>query len=201
MYEIKKINKSICGTDDSVWDVANTANIKNTWPGFDYVPKTTAKLLYNDFGIYLRLETDESPLLARFRNQNDDVCRDSCMEFFCRPNENDPRYLVFEFNPFGTMHFAIRKSLTEAETPAQDKHFFNVTTLVDDKKWVLSFCIPFAFIDEKFGSHTKTMYGNLYKCGDDLPQRHYVTYYPVKTEAPAFHKPEFFGKFILRESR
>ena len=198
MYIIKKTENIIKCINDKAWDTANVANIdKVNWEGYGCPPNTTGKLLYNDYGIYVQLETDENPLLARLRNQNEEVCCDSCMEFFFRPNENDPRYFNFEFNPFGTMCFALRTSRYDPKYPDKDRKFFNVKSYVDDKKWVLQFCIPFEFIDGIFGTHTKTIYGNIYKCGDETANIHYATYYPILTEEPDYHRPEYFGKFIL----
>ena len=68
---------------------------------------------------------------------------------------------------------------------------------MDDEKWVLQFCIPFEFVNEVFTNHTKTMYGNLYKCGDETQKMHYATYYPIDTQSPDYHRPEFFGEFVL----
>ncbi len=198
MYIIKKTDYNITCINDTAWETANVANIETVnWAEYGNIPKTTAKLLYNDFGIYVRLETDEQPLLARHREQNAPVCTDSCMEFFFRPNENDPRYMNFEFNPFGTMYFAVRTSRYDGEHPDKDKTFFNVKSYVDDTKWVLQFCVPFAYMDEVFGGHSKTLYGNLYKCGDETETMHYATFYPVGTENPDYHRPEFFGPFVL----
>ena len=201
MYIIKKTGNNINCINDVAWDSANVANIdKVNWQEYGCVPKTTGKLLYNDYGIYVQLETDEKPLLARCCNQNDKVCCDSCMEFFFRPNENDPRYFNFEFNPFGTMYFAIRTSRFDPVYPDKDKKYFNVKSYVDDKTWVLQFCIPFEFIDEVFDGHTKTIYGNLYKCRDETPNTHYATYYPITTEKPDYHRPDFFGGFVLEQN-
>lgn len=198
MYVIKKTENKIRCINDKAWDIANVANIdKVNWQEFGAIPKTTAKLLYNDYGIYVRLETDEEPLLARYRKQNDSVSCDSCMEFFFRPNKNDPRYFNFEFNPFGTMYLGLRTSRYDSVHPDKDKEYFNVKSYVDDKRWVLQFCVPFEYIDEIFGVHTKTMYGNLYKCGDETQNPHYATYYPITTEEPDYHRPEFLGEFVL----
>lgn len=200
MYIIKKTKNSISSINDEAWESANVADINITnWTGYDAAPKTTGKLLYNDNGIYVQLETDEKPLLARYCNQNDSVCCDSCMEFFFRPNENDARYFNFEFNPFGTMALAVRTSRYDPVYPQKDKKYFNVKSYVDDKRWVLQFCIPFEFIDEIFGSHTKTIYGNLYKCGAEASKKYSATYYPVISEKPDFHRPECFGKFVLEQ--
>jgi len=200
MYIIKKTENNINCINDKAWETANVANIdKINWQGFGCPPETTGKILYNDYGIYVRLETDENPLLARCRTQNGSVCKDSCMEFFFRPNENDPRYFNFEFNPFGTMYFAVRTSRNDAAYPEKDKKYFNVKSYVDDKKWVLMFCVPFELMDEITGSHTTKIYGNLYKCGDETENKHYATYYPIKTEEPDYHRPEYFGEFVLED--
>ena len=198
MYIIKKTQNRIECINDKAWESAEVAKIDTVnWAGYGDCPNTTAKLLYNDYGIYVRFETDEKPLLARFSGQNDAVCRDSCMEFFVRFNENDPRYFNFEFNPFGTMYLALRTSRNDSEHPLEDKKYFNVKSYVDEEKWVLQFTIPFEFADKKLGGHTQKMYGNLYKCGDETENPHYASYYPVLTEAPDYHRPEYFGEFIL----
>ena len=200
MYIIKKTENKIICVNDKAWESANVAHIdKVNWIEYGCVPETSAKLLYNDYGIYVQLQTDEKPLLARYTNQNDEVCNDSCMEFFFRPNENDPRYFNFEFNPFGTMYFAVRTSRWDPMHPAKDKEYFNVKSYVDDKRWILQFCIPFELINEIFGSHTKTIYGNLYKCGEETAKKHYATYYPIMVKEPDYHRPEFFGEFCLEQ--
>ena len=68
---------------------------------------------------------------------------------------------------------------------------------VNKEKWVLQFTIPFEFIDEAFGTHTDTMYANLFKCGDETPHEHYISYSPVNSEVMDFHQSKFFAKFIL----
>ena len=34
---------------------------------------------------------------------------------------------------------------------------------------------------------------NFYKCGDKLSVPHYLSWNPVTTEKPDFHRPEYFG--------
>ena len=34
--------------------------------------------------------------------------------------------------------------------------------------------------------------GNIYKCGDLLPQPHFVTLFPIQAPQPDYHRPEFF---------
>lgn len=198
MYKIKKTNKKITDICDKEWEKAQIADINIcNWEEFARDVKTTAKLLYNDFGIYVQMQTNERPLLARCTEQNGRVCRDSCMEFFISPNEADKRYINFEFNPFGTIHYSIRVSVDEWTHPKQKKDYFEVQSYVDEETWIIQFFVPFEFVDEIFGCHTQKMRGNLYKCGGDTVKTHYISYYPIHTDSPAFHSPQFFGEFIL----
>ena len=196
MYIIKKADHHITDIFDKAWESANVAEISRlNWSEYNRCPNTTAKIMYSDYGIHVQMKTDENPITATRRVQNSDVCEDSCMEFFFRPNEADPRYINLEFNPFATMYFGVRTDRYNFENPDKDKDFFEAVSHVDEKYWILQYTVPFAYIDEVFGGHTKQMYGNIYKCGGEKP--HYATFYPVNTEKPDFHLPETFGSFVL----
>ncbi|MFR4039417.1 MAG: carbohydrate-binding family 9-like protein, partial [Butyricimonas faecalis] len=39
---------------------------------------------------------------------------------------------------------------------------------------------------------------NIHKCGNKLPHPHFVTWNPIPTEKPDFHRPEFFGTLIFK---
>ena len=45
----------------------------------------------------------------------------------------------------------------------------------------------------------RTIKGNVYKCGDDMPQAHYITWNPIGTPKPDYHQPAYFGKFIFEK--
>ena len=198
MYIIKKTENRKLEMFDKEWEKANVAEVTCiNWEEFNYAPYTTAKILYNDYGIHVQMQTDEKEILARCTQQNGPVSNDSCMEFFFRPNENDPHYLNFEFNAFGTMYFGCRTDRYNFENPDVNNRFFDIQSYVEDGNWIIQYFVPFSFIDKLFGTHTKTMYGNLYKVGVDTAIRHYVTYAKIDTPAPDFHRPESFVEFVL----
>ncbi|MBO5364162.1 MAG: carbohydrate-binding family 9-like protein [Clostridia bacterium] len=198
MYTIKKTDHKITQMNDPVWEKAEVASINiNNWKQFEYLPNTYGRLMYDEEAIYIKMWTDENPLLARYTKQNDPVHKDSCMELFLSPKAGDKRYLNIEINPFGTMSFAIRTSRFDPVYPDKDKNFFAIQTLVEDGCWTLQFMIPFAYIDQVFGGHTKEMQGNLYKCGEDMQREHYGSMYPMHPTEIDFHRSEFFGEFIL----
>ena len=35
--------------------------------------------------------------------------------------------------------------------------------------------------------------GNFYKCGDETPAEHYLSWHPITSAGPDFHRPECFG--------
>jgi len=200
MYTIKKTDHKIECMNDSAWESANVASVTTrNWAQYEYIPDTTAKILYSDYGIHVQMESDEDPILARYTEQNSSVCCDSCMEFFFSPNSDDNRYFNFEFNAFGTMYCGVRTSRYDPEYPAEDKKYFEVKTYVDDKTWKLQFTVPFEIIHRIFGKHTSVFKGNLYKCCEDSEKEHYLSLYPLHPTEVDFHRPEFFGEFCLEE--
>ncbi len=196
MYKIKKVDRKITDINDKLWETAEVAEVTyKNWGSYECEPYTTARVLYSDFGLHVKLATDEKKLFATHRVQNEEVCEDSCMEFFFRANENDLRYFNFEFNPFGTMYMSTRKSRSDFYFPEVDKHYFEVQSSVEPDVWSLIFTVPFEFIEKQVGGHTKKMFGNFYKCNES--NQHYFTYTPVATDHPDFHQPTLFGELEL----
>ena len=200
MYTIKKSNSKITDINDKSWDMAEIAEVNCiNWKEFSWKPNTYARVLYSDYGLHIKLVTDEQNLFVSRREQNSDVSKDSCMEFFIRPCMSDERYLNFEINPFGTMYLGVRYNRDNKELIALPREYFDVQSVVSDKEWVVAFNIPFEFIDKIFGVHDDKMLGNIYKCGEDTEIEHYVTYYPISSAEPDFHRPECFREFVLEK--
>ncbi len=38
--------------------------------------------------------------------------------------------------------------------------------------------------------------GNFYKCGDKLPQPHWLSAFPIDTDIPNFHRPDCFRRLV-----
>ena len=43
----------------------------------------------------------------------------------------------------------------------------------------------------------KRMTANFYKCGDELPTPHFISWAPIEWKEPSFHRPEFFGELVF----
>ncbi len=63
--------------------------------------------------------------------------------------------------------------------------------------WRVMLVIPFEVIGVDPDSLPEKLLGNFYKCGDLTAHPHYVTWSPVGTPGPDFHRPEFFGELLL----
>ena len=180
---------------DPLWGAANPLKIDCfPWDDGNSKPNTEVRLVASDAWLTLLFETDEAPVLARFRKPNDPVCRDSCMEFFFRPCAGDPRYMNFEINPFGTPYIGLGSGRSDSK-PLHDIDLaeFGIQTEIHEQGWKLMFAVPFAFLKRYFETVDFQWHANFYKCGDDKRQPSWGCWNPIKSDRPDFHRPECFG--------
>ncbi|MEI3342563.1 MAG: carbohydrate-binding family 9-like protein [Coprobacter fastidiosus] len=64
--------------------------------------------------------------------------------------------------------------------------------------WELLVSIPFDLIGVNPESLPEKLYANFYKCADNSSLPHYLSWSPIETENPDFHRPEFFGEIYFR---
>lgn len=179
------------------------------WQGYRYKPEVRFNIAWGDREIYLKYYVREKNTRAEKTRNNEMVCEDSCVEFFVSPSD-DGIYYNFEFNPIGTALVGSghgRHDSARAEGKIVDgiRRLSSIGTKPfsersGDISWTLTLAIPLS----SFFNHDikelrgKTFSANFYKCGDKLSVPHYVTWNPVTTEKPDYHRPEFFGvlKFV-----
>ena len=161
-----------------------------------------AQICWDDTALYLRMEAVEPHIRMEETGILAEVCDDSCLEFFLRPTDRLD-YFNIEMNPNRTIWFGfgtniddlIRLLVTDVDKMLDSKVEFT------EKGWVLTYRIPFAFIQRFFpdfeakeGTH---MRGNAYKCGDKTVKCHYLVWNPVNEKDFTFHSPRDFGDLIL----
>ncbi len=211
VYTVKRIDKSVASArgvvSDEIWQAVPAADIEFApWDENGYRPKSTAKMFYTEEAFHVMLKSSEEEIKAVYKNMNDPVYKDSCLEFFLNPNpEADKRYMNFEFNPLGTLLLGIGEGRNDRELLYTNwKEVFCVKTSIENKGqsfWSVEFCIPFEFIKGIYGTVEFTpghkMKGNFYKCGDETKYPHYMCWNNILKGTPDFHVPEFFGEFVL----
>ncbi|MDO1445433.1 carbohydrate-binding family 9-like protein [Rhodocytophaga aerolata] len=175
-----------------------------SWPEFSYQPEVHFSAAHDNKHILLKYYVQEQYLQAFYRQTNESVYKDSCVECFI--SWDDTGYYNFEFNCLGTCLAAFgpnrgnRKSL-DAATIAKIQRLSAIHSVftgnpAEPVHWTMTIKIPL----EVFSSHDlqtlsqKKATANFYKCGDAHPQPHYLSWQKINTPAPDFHRPEFFGE-------
>ena len=177
------------------------------WPElFKYKPEVTLSCGYTGNEIVLRYRVREGYIAAKHTRINSEVYRDSCVEFFISPGGSN--YYNFEFNCIGTAYAAFGSPDLKNRRVLEEKKVSEIKTVstlgneyIDTRKaadpWELTILIPFSLFGERELQDPKgnTFKGNFFKCGDDLPVPHFLSWNPVKRKgSPNFHVPEFFGE-------
>lgn len=176
--------------------------VNEPWPGKGIKPEVVFKLAYGDDALFLKFEVNEKYFRAVHKEINDTVYEDSCVEFFIGFEEDGP-YYNFEFNALGTPLAGYGKGRERIWT---DPLLVNaikragVISIVENDtlpyQWELTVVIPFTAF---YNHHITTLEGikargNFYKCGDKLPEPHFLCWNDIAAPEPNFHLPQYFGK-------
>ena len=179
---------------------------ENNWANeFPYQPEVKARISHDEKNLYLQYSVDEKHIAAKADHDNGDVWKDSCAEFFI--SFDDKGYYNIESNCIGKVLMSHRKSRKEGVEYASPETLSGILrnpSLGDqpfsckesNEPWKLSLTIPASSF---FKNNIENLSGvkarcNVYKCGDELPEPHFISWNPIKTEKPDFHRPEFFGE-------
>lgn len=186
---------------------AHTDTVDSYTFGCTYQPKTDFKLWYvKDEGFYLHMTCQESNPKAIYTKDMDPVYKDSCMEFFMSfyPELPVTNYINFEMNSNGallTVYHDIIDGINH-KTFIIDTFDGYVRPTVCDTWWGVELFIPEGFIKKAYQTDKPLgprFTGNVYKCGDETASRHFGSWNPITLDEPDFHRPEFFGDFILAD--
>lgn len=211
-YRIKKVDLNGM-SEGGIWESVPAMDIEcYPWKQNSYTPKVSVKVFYTPTHFHVKFYAVENEIKVEYKNMNDPVCQDSCVEFFINPNpEKDDRYLNFEVNPIGTMLLGLGKGRHGRAliTDRSDFDSFAIKTSVKPEEaadfsgdcWSVEYAIPFRFIEKIYGrvafDSGKRISANFYKCGDYTRYPHYGCWNEIVSEKPDFHRPECFGELVL----
>lgn len=180
------------------------------WSAYPYAPLAEVGIGHTDDAICVRYSVREQSVLAEKTETNAQVSEDSCVELFLSPVHSD-LYYNFEWNCIGTCLAGVgtERHGRELLPPEIIGGVRRISSLGDrpfaerrqETAWSLLAVIPVAaFVRHDIPQLSgAVMTGNLYKCGDRLSVPHYVTWSPIETPAPDFHRPEQFGEIHFEE--
>jgi hypothetical protein len=171
------------------------------WPSAIDRPEVGFNIGHGNDALYLKFYVKENHFRATYQQTNDPVYKDSCVEFFIGFDE-DNTYYNFEFNAIGT-------TLVGYGSPGNREHLSvsliqNIKRFASNKtvqgdslpfEWELSLSIPFNLFYKHSISTLKgtTCRANFYKCGDELPEPHFLSWNNIISDKPNFHLPQYFG--------
>ncbi|NKI26614.1 hypothetical protein HCG49_08565 [Arenibacter sp. 6A1] len=179
------------------------------WGEFPYQPKVSFRIACANNNMILKFYVTEEHVLARTTETNGPVHQDSCVEFFFDPLK-DGRYYNFEVNAIGTVHLAYGPGRSDRQliAPATIEQHIQVESSLGTSVfeaeggqyfWELFLVIPASILVHHPNIQLKGLAAkaNFYKCGDHTSKPHFLSYYPIHTAAPDYHRPEFFGDIFF----
>lgn len=203
------IDRSHIAAEDipSVFDSAavkyNTVSILNWKDTYPYLPKVDFAVAHNGNNLLIHYRVTEKRTIGTMENDLESVYKESCCEFFFM-EESDSLYYNIESNCIGSIYLECgteRANRTVSTLDNLEKidrwaslgrnsvgHIDSLT------HWELAISVPLqALWRHDFVTLSgKTLLANVYNCVGSGDDRQYVTWVPVETDKPDFHRPEFF---------
>ena len=194
------IIEKTCGAPD--WSTVPALEADNhLWISSENI-HMTAQICYDEEALYLYMRAVEREVRAEHRGKLCPVCEDSCMEFFFSP-EGDDRYINVELNPNGCSFIGIGTGRADRVriTLEQEAEVLQTQTARTPDGWELTYRLPLTFLRVLYPALSLTpgtvLRANCYKCGDLTPEPHYLSWNPVTSAKPEFHRPCDFGRMVL----
>lgn len=179
---------------------------ENNWAAYEYRPKVELRAAHDSKSLFLSYQVEESGARAFCLDDNGPVWEDSCVEFFVKL-EDSPYYFNIEANCIGSVLAAKRidrwnyERFNETQLskiircPSLPRKVFSAGE--EPISWTLLLVIPFELIDLSPDALPSVLEANFYKCADKSGRVHYLSWNPIHTEKPDFHRPEYFGRIFL----
>lgn len=200
-YTIKKAENANMAISDPGWEKAEKGVIDQyPWKEEEKrCPNTVFSILYDDRGIGVLFESDETDLLLLTQEMNDEtIWCDSCVEFFFNPDPKDSdQYLSFELSATGAMLVNIGKDRFDRKFYREDFSIFEIETRIGENGWQAKLFIPYNFLHQYYSGISKHMRGNLQKCSGNPRIFHTGSWNLIENSFPDFHLSRYFGNLDL----
>ena len=181
------------------------------WPNeYPYSPKATFKMFHDGKNIYIKFNVTENDIKAAVTEDQGRTWTDPCVEFFVSPEGNLDYYnfectctgkLLLAWHPADAPKEPANKEVLDSvkRTPSLGTAPFALRN--GEHSWSVIEVIPTTalFRSNVENLSGKEMTGNFYKCGDELPTPHFLSWKAIDWVSPSFHRPEQFGKLVFEE--
>ena len=176
------------------------------WPaGFPYAPLCAGRIARTEESLIVDFRVSGLDLRAQNTEDNGTQWEDSCVEMFIE-NPDGSEYYNFEVNPLGKVLAAKGAGRdNRVKRPAEEMAQILRTAKYEGAQdfqggiwdWRVTLVVPFDLLGVDPDNLPAKLRANFYKCGDKTAHPHFLSWSPIGTESPDFHRPEFFGELIL----
>lgn len=150
--------------------------------------------------VHFTVEEPSDCFRAEVKEDNGRSWEDSCVEIFLQNPSNSEEYFNFETTSRGFLLAAHgpdrdHREMLDLESIAKIQRTKQLASVAGNLVcWGMAIMIPPVIFGLRTFEGCK-LRGNLYKCGDKTKTPHYLSAFPVETEKPDFHRPEYFREF------
>lgn len=154
----------------------------------------------NYLNVHFTVEEPDLCFRAEVVEDNGRSWEDSCVEIFLQNPAKPEEYFNFETTSRGFLLAAHGPDRSDRQVLDLDQiakiiRIKDVASVAGNLIcWGMTIRIP-ASIFGLSSFDGQTLRGNFYKCGDKSKTPHYLSAFPIETEKPDFHRPEFFQEF------
>ena len=175
------------------------------WPEtFPYAPFCSGRIARTQDALVVDFRVSGLDLRARNTEDNGRQWEDSCVEVFIE-DPSGSSYYNFEINALGKVlactgpqrEGRVKRSAEQMESILRIPAIYAPCELEGLHSWRVAVAIPLRLIGVDPEKLPGKIRANFYKCGDKTAHPHFVSWSPIDTPSPDFHKPEFFGELIL----
>ena len=181
---------------------------EHNWPkDAPYAPDCNGSIARSSTHLAVMFHVRGLDIRATEMEDNGRSWEDSCCEFFVS-DPFDGTYYNFELTCAGSILAAKGSGRQNREVRDKDlvariirhRSLGRVPMVVTGQiiGWTVAMLIPFDLIGIDPANLPVSVRGNFYKCGDLTAHPHFLSWNPIGTPKPDFHRPDYFGELILR---
>lgn len=177
------------------------------WPEeFPYRPLTVVSAAHSGKHIFLDFFIRCNYLRAENYTPNSPVSEDSCVEFFVSTPGNPEAYWSFCFNCIGTIRAKWRDRDNCRFLSTDELSRIKVHASVGNRPfqevegsfiWSVTVAIPVDLLGISYDGEPVGLRANFNKCASSTSQPHYLSWAPIDSPHPDFHRPDCFAPLTL----
>lgn len=179
-------------------------NVVNWSDEYPYAPQCSVLAAHCRMGLALSFRVCGKDLRATALEDNGRSWEDSCVEFFVSSADGKGYYNV-EITCIGSILLSFGSGRSDRRPLDSVTRIIRRSSLpreaVDIRgglhSWSVDVIIPWDVIGYDRENLPSSLKVNFYKCGDLTAHPHFLSWSPIDTPSPDFHRPEFFGEMML----